>query len=138
MFRRVSGLEKGMATHSSILGWRTPWTEEPGGPWSIGSQKWLSMMLSYCWYKQADLQHVVGRIIRWPPCSVSLRVPLVNMLWVISFPGVWGKPVTMISVPWISFFFTIYIFYQLYRIFVAARGFLQLQDHQESSRVGHC
>ena len=28
-------LEKGMATHSSILDWTTPWTEEPGGlqPW---------------------------------------------------------------------------------------------------------
>ena len=25
-------LEKGMATHSSILAWRIPWTEEPGGP----------------------------------------------------------------------------------------------------------
>ena len=24
-------LEKGMATHSSILAWRNPWTEEPGG-----------------------------------------------------------------------------------------------------------
>ena len=24
-------LEKGMVTHSSILGWRSPWTEEPGG-----------------------------------------------------------------------------------------------------------
>ena len=24
-------LEKGMTTHSSILGWRIPWTEEPGG-----------------------------------------------------------------------------------------------------------
>ena len=24
-------LEKGMATHSSILSWRSPWTEEPGG-----------------------------------------------------------------------------------------------------------
>ena len=24
-------LEKGMATHSSILAWETPWTEEPGG-----------------------------------------------------------------------------------------------------------
>ena len=24
-------LEKGMATHSSILAWRSPWTEEPGG-----------------------------------------------------------------------------------------------------------
>ena len=32
-------LEKGMATHSSILAWRTPWTEEPGGLQSIGSQR---------------------------------------------------------------------------------------------------
>ena len=27
-----------MATRSSILAWRIPWTEEPGGLWSMGSQ----------------------------------------------------------------------------------------------------
>ena len=32
-------LEKGMATHSSILAWRTPWTEEPDGLQSMGSQR---------------------------------------------------------------------------------------------------
>ena len=31
-------LEEGMATHSSILAWRIPWTEEPGGLQSIGLQ----------------------------------------------------------------------------------------------------
>ena len=31
-------VEQGMATHSSILAWRSPWTEEPGGLQSIGSQ----------------------------------------------------------------------------------------------------
>ena len=31
-------LEKGMATHSSILAWRIPWTEEPGRLLSVGSQ----------------------------------------------------------------------------------------------------
>ena len=31
--------EKGMATHSSILAWRIPWTEEPGGLQSMGSQR---------------------------------------------------------------------------------------------------
>ena len=31
-------LEKGMATHSSILAWRIPWTEEPGGLESMGWQ----------------------------------------------------------------------------------------------------
>ena len=32
-------LEKGMATQSSILAWRIPWTEEPGGLQSMGSQR---------------------------------------------------------------------------------------------------
>ena len=32
-------LEKKMATHSSILAWRIPWTEEPGGLKSMGSQR---------------------------------------------------------------------------------------------------
>ena len=32
-------LEKGMATHSSILAWRIPWTEEPGGLQAMGLQK---------------------------------------------------------------------------------------------------
>ena len=32
-------LEEGMAPHSSILAWRIPWTEKPGGLWSLGSQR---------------------------------------------------------------------------------------------------
>jgi len=36
-------LEKGMATHSSILAWRIPWTEEPGGQQSMGSQSWTQL-----------------------------------------------------------------------------------------------
>ena len=38
-------LEEEMVTHSSILAWRIPWTEEPGGLQSMGSQEsrtWLS------------------------------------------------------------------------------------------------
>ena len=38
-------LEKRMAPHSRILAWRIPWTEEPGGLQSVGSQRvrhWLS------------------------------------------------------------------------------------------------
>ena len=33
-------LEEGMATHSSILSWRIPWTEEPSGLQSVGSEGW--------------------------------------------------------------------------------------------------
>ena len=32
-------LEKGMATHSSILAWRIPWTEEPGGLQCMGHKE---------------------------------------------------------------------------------------------------
>ena len=32
-------LEKEIATHSRILAWRIPWTEEPAGLWSMGSQR---------------------------------------------------------------------------------------------------
>ena len=35
---REDPLEEGMATHSSILTWRIPWMEEPGGQQSMGSQ----------------------------------------------------------------------------------------------------
>ena len=48
---REDPLEKGMATHSSILTWRIPWTEEPGKLQSMGLQKvsqeqWLSSVQS--------------------------------------------------------------------------------------------
>ena len=36
---REDPLEEGMATHSSILAWRIPWTEEPDGLQSMGSQR---------------------------------------------------------------------------------------------------
>ena len=41
-------LEKGMATHPSILAWRIPWTEEPGGLQSMGLQRvghdWVALL----------------------------------------------------------------------------------------------
>ena len=36
-------LEMGMATYSSTLAWRIPWTEEPGRLQSIGSQSWTRL-----------------------------------------------------------------------------------------------
>ena len=38
-FGQKDSLEKGIVTHSSILAWRIPWTEEPGGPQSMASQR---------------------------------------------------------------------------------------------------
>ena len=48
-------LEKEMATHSSILAWRIPWTEEPGGLQSMGSQSDLSEQLNTSSLKQYPL-----------------------------------------------------------------------------------
>ena len=39
MWVQEDTLEEEMATHSSILAWRTPWTEEPGGRQFIGWQR---------------------------------------------------------------------------------------------------
>ena len=47
-------LEEGMATHSSILAWRIPWTEEPGGLQSMGSQRvrcnWSELACTFRFY----------------------------------------------------------------------------------------
>ena len=43
---REDPLEKGMATRSSILAWRIPWTEEPGGAAVHGGRKELDTRLS--------------------------------------------------------------------------------------------
>ena len=64
-------LEKGMAVHSSILAWRIPWTEEPGGLQSVGLQRirhnWVTNTIttipitfsSPCWARAKSLWQVV-------------------------------------------------------------------------------
>ena len=54
-FLFYTALEEGMATHSSILAWRIPWTEEPGGLQPMGSQSsrldwipWAGMHVCVC------------------------------------------------------------------------------------------
>ena len=37
------GVEKEMAAHSSILAWKIPWTEDPGGLQSMGLQSWTQL-----------------------------------------------------------------------------------------------
>ena len=67
-------LEKGMTTHLSILAWRIPWTEEPGGLQSMGSQRvghnWVTntFTLAPC---QTHFQHLVLLIF---PVSWGRRV----------------------------------------------------------------
>ena len=57
-------LEKGMATHSSILAWRIPWTEESGGLQSMGASKdmteWLT--LSFTFQGEDLLKYIIFNI----------------------------------------------------------------------------
>ena len=52
-------LEKGMATHSSILAWRIPWTEEPGELQSIGSQRVRHSLENNTVFKYALLKSII-------------------------------------------------------------------------------
>ena len=60
MCSSTHSLEKGMATHSSILAWRSPWTEEPGGLQSMGLQRvghdWsdLACMHPFLWFNSVQ------------------------------------------------------------------------------------
>ena len=57
---RKDPLEEGMATHPSILAWRIPWTEEPGGLQSLGHKEWDMTKHSV-----AAVSKWVGRTIYW-------------------------------------------------------------------------
>ena len=50
---RENPLEKEMATHSSILAWEIPWTEEPGGLHSMGSQR-----VKHDWVTNTHTNHI--------------------------------------------------------------------------------
>ena len=55
--------EKGMATHSSIIAWRIPWTEEPGSLQSMGSQRvrhdWATFTSLHLFLKPGGLTYLV-------------------------------------------------------------------------------
>ena len=54
-------LEKGMATHSSILAWRIPWTEEPGGLQSMR----LSSRAPYHFFFNVSIYGYVSSLLLW-------------------------------------------------------------------------
>ena len=76
-------LEEGMATHSSILAWRIPWTEEPGAPWPTGSQK-VGHNWSYlaCTRACVVMVVVVLMVRWWWWCWVVTWLVLTSGLWV--------------------------------------------------------
>ena len=119
---REDPLEKGMATHSSILAWRIRWTEEPGGLQSVGSQRvghnwaaniftrqewWLKDVMSYKNIKSAIVIQLVPRIfISVTPSQCSFKETEVaselnsccSVFWATAF----SVPIPVASsVPWV-------------------------------------
>ena len=90
-------LEKGMAIHSSILTWRIPWTEEPGGLQSVGSQR-----VGHDWETNINYGQICLGLIRacgfclWSPLTSSVAADIVPCLYLklphpsISFPPISG------------------------------------------------
>ena len=70
-------LEKEMAIHSSILAWRIPWTKEPGGLQSTGSQKvgqdWVTSLSLWTEAHQAPLSMGFSRQECWIGCHAVLQ-----------------------------------------------------------------
>ena len=71
-------LKKGMATYSSILVWRNPWTEEPGRLQSMGSQRvghdWGTNPLTFT-LQQSDRAKVTHKLLS------AVTAPTVNLTW---------------------------------------------------------
>ena len=70
-------LEKGLATHSSILAWRIPWTEELGRLQSRGLYTWTQLsskytlaqlidLLNFCFHLKAEVSQILKRSSYFP------------------------------------------------------------------------
>ena len=68
-------LEKGMATHPSILAWRIPWTEEPGGLYSPWGCKESDMTDSY---------DINTDFKNYKTYTFLIFVEITNVVWLIS------------------------------------------------------
>ena len=84
---REDPLEKEMASHSSTLAWKIPWTEEPGELQSMGSQR-----VGHDWV--TSLSHCTPGIEHRQICPTSTSLPLFQLMVMPSFQSIrtntWG------------------------------------------------
>ena len=75
-------LEEGMASHSSILAWRIPWTEEPGGLQSMGSQR-----VGYDWVakQSTTIESLECQPHQWQSCWFEHYISLNTVLVLVMF-----------------------------------------------------
>ena len=95
-FGKVAGTsEKAMAPHSSTLAWRIPWTEEPGGPQSLGS-----LQVRHDWATSLSLFTFMHWRRKWQPLQCScLENPRDGGAW---WAAVYGVTQSRTRLKWLS------------------------------------
>ena len=103
-------LEKGIATHSSILAWRIPWTEDPGGLQSEGLQSWTwpSTTATHSLVKSTDVslliceKHTCLRILEMSKMNkkVTNALGVYNLL----LPALLSQSTSILNLLYLPFF----------------------------------
>ena len=84
-------LEEGITTHSSILAWRIPWTEELGGLWSIGSQRVRHDWSDLAGIHPRQVPHLYFLVTVYKPESEGMGTdPEREKKELLSFNKTWG------------------------------------------------
>ena len=91
----VGGLERAMAPHSSTLGWKIPWTEEPGGLQSIGLRR-----VGHNWATSLSLFTFMYWRRKWQPTPVFL--PGEFQGWGSLVAAVYGVTQSRTRLKWLS------------------------------------
>ena len=71
---REDPLEKEMATHSSVLAWRIPWTEEPGGLQSMGHKESDTPERLHFHFHLFKRAFLVAQMVKNPPMTQETQV----------------------------------------------------------------
>ena len=91
-------LQKGMATHSSILAWKIPWTEKPGRLQSMGS-----LRVGYNWVTSISLFtfhfHALGKEMATHSSVLAWRIPGTGGAW---WAAIYGVAQSRTRLKWLS------------------------------------
>ena len=82
-------LEEGMATHSSILAWRIPWTEEPGGLQSMGSHRirhnWVIKRTHTHTHTHTHTRLLLAKIVGWFEHQQRWYLQCAEIPWTVTY-----------------------------------------------------